>query len=315
MAKAIKKLGITSILDSLMDYRTFFDLANVMMIIIDNRQKVVLINSKGCEILGCSTDGIEGKNWFDNFLPKEQIKEVKHVFDEIMKGEAEPFVHYENYVLNQQGEKRFINWHNTYLKDEKGRIRYTLSSGVDITDYEEVKKDLKKSQAKYKRLFEESNDAILVIDKKLNVIDVNHAACRVSGYKKSDLLKFTVADIIPKEDRDSVGKKLEEGFKKGFVHFSCRGVKANGQLMYADVNAKIIDKKKGLMLGIIRDLTQQRAKESREKERLLKEIRSLKKLNQTYHERIKRMEGKLSRLENRLKTSGKKRSRPSFKRK
>ncbi len=292
----------------------FFDLANVMMVIIDDKQKVVLINSKGCEIFGYPADGIEGKNWFDNFLPQNDIKKVKSIFNKIIKGKAEPFAHYENYIVNHHGEKRLINWHNTYLKDDKGCIRYTLSSGVDITNYAKMKLDLKRSETKYRRLFEESNDAILVIDKKFNIVDVNHAACRISGYKKADCLKMSVVDIVPKEDRCLVGEKLKQGFKKGFIHFPCRGVKANGRLMYVDVNAKVIDKKKGLMIGIIRDLTQQKTKESREKEKLLKEIRSLKQLNQTYHERIKRMEAKLSRLENRLKTVGKKRSRPSFKR-
>jgi len=299
MARPVKKSSMFSILDSLMDYRMFFDLPNVMMLVIDDKEKITLINPRGCEILGYSEYQAEGRNWFDTFLPQEQRRGVKAVYKKIIKGELEPFAHYENYVVTKTGKKRLISWHNTYLKDEKGHIRFTLSSGVDITDYEQIKSDLKDSEAKYRRLFEESNDAILVIDKKFNIIDVNHAACRVSGYKKSDYLKMTVVDIVPKEDRGLVGEKLEEGFKKGFVHFSCRGVKASGRLMYVDVNAKIIDKKKGLMLGIIRDLTQQKSKDSKDREKLLKEIRSLKQLNQTYHERIKRMEGKLSRLETR----------------
>ncbi|MBN2096273.1 PAS domain-containing protein, partial [Candidatus Peregrinibacteria bacterium] len=255
MARSAKKPSMFSVLDSLMDYRMFFDLPNIMMLIIDSQEKVTLISPKGCEILGCSENEAEGKNWFDTFLPKEQRGEVKKVYKQIIKGELEPFAHYENYIITKKGKKRLISWHNTYLKDEKGRIRFTLSSGVDITHYEQVKSDLKESEAKYRRLFEKSNDAILVIDKKLNIVDVNHAACRVSGYKKSDCLKMTVAEIVPKEDQMAVGKKLEEGFKKGFTHFPCRGVKANGRLMYVDVNAKVIDKKKGLMLGIIRDLT------------------------------------------------------------
>ena len=315
MAKAIKKLGLTSVLDSLMDYRTFFDLANVIMVIIDSKQKIVLINSKGCEVLGCPVGGAEGKNWFETFLPKEEFDKMKHIFSEMMKGRAEPFIHYENYVLNQKGEKRLINWHNTYLKDEKGRIRYTLSSGVDITDYEKAKQDLKKSQTKYKRLFEESNDAIFVIDKQTNIVDVNRAACRLIGYSKSDFLKLSILDVVFEEDFSMNKKKAQQAFKKGFGHFQARLIKSNGRMIYVDVNAKVIDKKKGLLLGIIRNMTQQKVKETKEKENLLKEIKSLNKLNQAYHGRIKNMENKLSRLENRLKTSGKKRSRPSFKRK
>ena len=46
----------------------YFDSADVIMIAISSDEKVVDINRKGCEILGCSKDEVIGKNWFDFFV-------------------------------------------------------------------------------------------------------------------------------------------------------------------------------------------------------------------------------------------------------
>ena len=50
------------------------DVADFIYLALDLNQKVVLINKKGCEILGYSEEEIIGKNWFDNFLPKDIVK-------------------------------------------------------------------------------------------------------------------------------------------------------------------------------------------------------------------------------------------------
>lgn len=147
----MKKDNQLSILDMPMDWRTIFDLANIMMVFIDDKQNVSLINWRGCEMLGYKEREIVGKNWFDNFLPKENVKQVKHVFDHLIKGKVDVFSEFENYILTKSGEKRMIQWHNTYLKDKKGRIRFTLSAGHDVTEHRAELKKLKKENVQLKK--------------------------------------------------------------------------------------------------------------------------------------------------------------------
>ncbi|MFH1674613.1 MAG: PAS domain S-box protein [Pseudomonadota bacterium] len=129
----------------------YLDVAGVMLIAVDAGQKVTLINKKGCEILGYDEKEIIGKNWFDNFLPKEMKNDVSRVFRQLMDGEIELVEYFENPVLTKNGDERLIAWHNTLLKDGQGNIQATLSSGEDITERKLAEKEKEKMQAQFLR--------------------------------------------------------------------------------------------------------------------------------------------------------------------
>jgi PAS domain S-box-containing protein len=112
----------------------YLDIAAVIIIAIDAKGEVKLINKKGCEVLGYKEEEIVGKNWFDNFLPERLRDTVKAVSHQLLAGEIEPAEYYENPILTKSGQERLIGWNNTVLRDEAGNIIGHLSSGTDITD-------------------------------------------------------------------------------------------------------------------------------------------------------------------------------------
>jgi len=122
----------------------YLDITAVIVVIIDLDQKVTLINKKGCDILGYREEEIVGKNWFDNFLPERYRDEVKNVFSELILGKVKITEYYENYILTKNGEERMIAWYNTVLRDDKGNITASLSSGGDITERKLIEEELEK---------------------------------------------------------------------------------------------------------------------------------------------------------------------------
>ena len=125
----------------------YLDVAGVVFVSLDRDQKVILINRKGCEVLGYSEDEIIGKNWFNHFLPKTNISEVKEVYDKIISGNIEPVEYCENSVLTKDGSEKIIAWHNSIMRDESGRIIGLLSSGEDITGRKHAEEEKKKLEA------------------------------------------------------------------------------------------------------------------------------------------------------------------------
>jgi PAS domain S-box-containing protein len=121
----------------------YAEFMNIIIVVLSTDQKVVYINEKGSKVLGCPKDQIIGKNWFDNFLPKKMVKDVKEVFNKLMKGEVDSSEFYRNPIINRSGEERIILWRNTLLKDKKGKIIGAISTGDDITDQKELEKELK----------------------------------------------------------------------------------------------------------------------------------------------------------------------------
>ncbi len=118
------------------EVQRYLDLAGVMFLELDNEGRVENINRKGCEILKAEAGDIEGKNWFDNFVPEKTQDEVRSWYESLMSGDAELRAHARNAVISMDGDERFIEWDNALRRDSEGRIIGTLSSGIDITDAE-----------------------------------------------------------------------------------------------------------------------------------------------------------------------------------
>ncbi|HUT79714.1 MAG TPA: PAS domain S-box protein [Candidatus Bathyarchaeia archaeon] len=113
--------------------QSYFDIAGVLLVVLNRDANVIKINKFGCEILGYTQEEIIGKNWIQNFLPNRIQSAVQRTFNRCINGEISPDDYFENYILTKNGEERLILWHNAVLKDAEGNIIEIISSGEDIT--------------------------------------------------------------------------------------------------------------------------------------------------------------------------------------
>ena len=123
----------------------YLDIAGVMLATINADEEIILINKKGCEILGYKEEELIGKNWFDIMLPQKIKEEIRGVFRKLMDGDLEPVEFYENFLVTKDGEERLFFFHNTIIKDPNNQITGVLFSGEDMTErkrYEEERKKL-----------------------------------------------------------------------------------------------------------------------------------------------------------------------------
>ncbi|MEN6473306.1 MAG: PAS domain S-box protein [Syntrophaceae bacterium] len=112
----------------------YLDIASVIMIALNIRGEIEMINRKGCQILGYDESELIGQEWFATCLPREVGPKVKKAFLRIITGELSSAEYLENLVVTRSGEERLIAWHNSIVRDDSGVIIGTLSSGEDITD-------------------------------------------------------------------------------------------------------------------------------------------------------------------------------------
>lgn len=133
----------------------YLDIAEVILVALDKNGQITLINRKGCRILGYDHGELIGKNWFETCVPPQIRHEVSEVFKQLMEGKIEAVEYYENPVLTRSGEVRLIAWHNANLKNERGEIKGTLSSGQDITEQKQAENELKNSLKEKELLLKE----------------------------------------------------------------------------------------------------------------------------------------------------------------
>ena len=140
----------------------YLQVVEVILVAIDENANVLLLNRKGHQVLGYEEGTVIGRNWFEVCLPTEEYATVMEVYQKIMMGDIQTFEYYENHIITKTGEARLIAWHNTHVKDERGKIIGTLSSGEDITERKKAETELGRHREHLEELVDERTKALHV---------------------------------------------------------------------------------------------------------------------------------------------------------
>ncbi len=124
----------------------------------------------------------------------------------------------------------------------------------------------RKSEQKYRNLFEESNDALLINDKSGNIREVNRFACELFGYTREELLKKNILELTPEEYVERNKNALNEVSAEGRVRIDTIHKNKQGQLIEVSVNATLFEREKDLILASIRDIRRRKETENALKE-------------------------------------------------
>ncbi|MGB7573040.1 MAG: PAS domain S-box protein, partial [Thermodesulfobacteriota bacterium] len=243
----------------------YLDIAGVMLLAIDADQKVILINRKGCEILGYKEEDIIGRNWFDHFIPERDRKSVKAVFTKLVASEIGPVEYFENSVLTKSGMEKIIAWHNTIIRGENDHIMGTLSSGEDVTERKKVEEALKESEKKYRQVVENATEIIYTVDERGNFTYANPTGLKVTGYPLEELRGFNYMDLVVPEHRERVTKiyfnQLRQRIPTTHVEFPFFN-KGGGIIWFSQNSTLVMDEDKIVGFHIIaRDITERKRAE------------------------------------------------------
>jgi PAS domain S-box-containing protein len=136
----------------------YLDTVEAMIVALDDKGTVSLINRKGCEIIGRSEEELTGAHWFETCLPQPQGMELVYPYYlGMIQGDVDQVEYFENEIVTATGELRTIAWHNNVLRDEQGVITGTLSAGEDITERKRTESALQKSE----KALEQSQEQLL----------------------------------------------------------------------------------------------------------------------------------------------------------
>jgi diguanylate cyclase (GGDEF)-like protein/PAS domain S-box-containing protein len=209
-----------------------FDMAAVIMLVLDANGCIERINPKGCEILGYRVEDILGMDWFEHFLPDNQRQETRRVFHRLVNGEEELIRHYDNSVMTSSGEIRHIEWHNALLRDTHGYITSVLSSGLDVTEQRRKRAILRM----YERVVKNETDQIAVVDRDYIYRLVNQNYAQFHGRSREEFEGHSVADLFGNEMFDSTIKhRLDRCFAGEVVTFDDGVDIPGGDRRYRDV--------------------------------------------------------------------------------
>ena len=180
--------------------------------------------------------------------------------------------------ITKSGEERFGAATISVIKHE-GKILELMLLLRDITDEKNTKEALKEgekkaedslrmSERKYRTIFENMNDSMIIHDFKGKIIDFNKNLMKLIGYKKrEEIMNMGLADFQTKASVNLIKKRMDILKNKKILTFNVDFIDKNRKIIPVSVSAKWISKEdNGIIQSFIRDITQQK-----EDKNLLKE--------------------------------------------
>jgi two-component system, cell cycle sensor histidine kinase and response regulator CckA len=231
----------------------YLDIAGVMLVALNAQGNITMMNRRGREILGYREDEIIGKNWFDVCLPAELRGEVKSVFEKLMAGEIASVEYYENPVFTKDGEQRILEFHNTVLHDESGRIVGIFSSGEDATERKKAEEDLKSSETRYRQLADVTFEGIIFHDEGV-LLQANDQFFQMFGYEPDELVGTQIIEkTLTLDSLKTVRAKIAERSTESYV---AMGLRKDGTTFPIEIRARIREVEgKQIRATAIRDLS------------------------------------------------------------
>jgi len=118
----------------------YLEVSKAMFLVLDKSNIIQYINEAGCKVMGYQREELIGKPWINSFIQKKDRKDIRSVFDQVMKGDIEVAEYYENNVITKGNELRTIEWRNTVIYDQDNQPSMSISSGIDITERKNLEK-------------------------------------------------------------------------------------------------------------------------------------------------------------------------------
>ena len=250
------------LLQSEKKFRILFDSNPTGLILVDSATlKFMQTNQSFRDIVGFSEEELGRLTVGDITHPDDWLEEFVKIQHQFEQGEGYPFSMVKRY-LRKDGHTRWARVHGV-LHSNGDRPPVAIASVEDITERKMALDALQESEEWVRILFEQAVDAIYVSDEAGALLEINNAACRATGYTKSELLNLGFFDVDAETDSsedfkyfmDAAGTKLP-------VTIQSRHRRKDGSTYPVEITVGDFQTSDGrLYMCIARDISQRLARE------------------------------------------------------
>jgi two-component system, NtrC family, sensor kinase len=253
-----RKKAEEALIESEHKYKTIFESANDIILLLNNKGTVVDVNSKLTEIGGWDRDDLIGKNIRSlmKIISKKSLPIVITNFLKRMAGmEVSP---YRVEMKKKDGEPAVVEINATAIRKE-GKVIGDLAILRDVTERVKAENRLQNQNKLIERILSTTPDAVLVISKDSSVKLCNRAFCDIFDIKQNEIVGTPISKILPSEELlqkvSKVASRNTSQIKYNFSYMS------NDKHRLFIVN--ILPMEEGEVLLILNDATDERERQDK----------------------------------------------------
>jgi|GEM_PF-640676 diguanylate cyclase (GGDEF)-like protein/PAS domain S-box-containing protein len=260
--ESLRKKSEKKLKESEEKYRMLFEEAPVGVFKSSKKGDLILANPKLLKILGCNSIEECMDYYGDLYNVYVHSQRRKELFNDLKENdEVNDFI----FKANKKGngeiwlslDAKVVNGNNNQKIEIDGFIE-------DITNEYEMRKQVEKSEEKYRTLFQNQYSVMLIINQEDgSIVDANPAACDFYGWphKKLTSMKITEINTLSKEE---VKYKMSNAADNKSNKFIFDHKLANGEVRTVEVYSgpiKLNDKE--YLFSIIHDITERKKAQDR----------------------------------------------------
>lgn len=198
---------------------------------------------------------------YDDYLAYVHIDDrefVKSRFQDAV--ECKTSFNIEHRLVVDSGTMKHVNVRCETSYDDLGRALQSVGTIHDISDRVQAEEAFRKSEKRFRSYIESAPLGVFVTDAQGAYIDVNHVACRMTGYSKEELLNMSIGELVFEEDMKRVLLAFRDVIEKGTSSTEVRYVRKDQTICYVLIDSvKLSDSE---LLAFSRDITEKRELES-----------------------------------------------------
>ncbi|WP_445475223.1 PAS domain S-box protein [Methanococcoides methylutens] len=162
-------------------------------------------------------------------------------------------------ILDREANTRWVVETSLIEKGKSGKVSRFQGIIVDITERKLAEEALKRSEHKFKALFDNSNDPVFLYDLDGNIFEVNNKACECLGLSREALLRKNITETYSPECAANFSKRAEEVCRKDNCIFEMVILRKDGSEMPVEMSSQLMEYDgKPAILSISRDITERK---------------------------------------------------------
>jgi PAS domain S-box-containing protein len=234
------------------------------IIIVDAGQRIVLFNAAAEQIFRCpSADAIGAQ--IGRFIPGQRLKPQPLLKAESADGGTPMRKTGEHLALaGVRADGAEFPIEASISQVQLHGVEHFIVILRDITERKQVEAALRENEQRYRTLFSQAMDGILLLDAEGNIVDVNSSFARMHGYAADELLLLHLSKLDTPETLALVPGRMTRILRGETIGFEVEHYHKDGHILPLDVAASGIDiGGKMYVLAFHRDITERRRAEQK----------------------------------------------------